>query len=69
MYEATIDMTMDSTIGSIAARAARYPVIRKNSQPRAIMKGAASAPVAGDPGIRWLILNTQQTNQFMKGTG
>ena len=61
--------TFDSTIGSIAARAARFPVIRKNIQPRAILRGSTRAPVTADPGIEWLFLNTQRTNRLLMGTG
>jgi hypothetical protein len=61
--------TTDSTFGFIAARAARYPVIVRRSQPRTIVKGSPCRPVAGDPGIRWLLLNTLATDRFLKGTG
>jgi hypothetical protein len=69
MYEATTDTTMDATIGSIAARAARYPRIAKRAQLRTIIRGSKHAPVTGDPGIRWLLLNTQRTNRLLMGTG
>jgi hypothetical protein len=69
MYETGIDAVMDATFGAIAARAARYPVVVKKSQPRTIMKGAACSPVAADQGIRWLLLNAQRTTLSLKGTG
>jgi hypothetical protein len=65
MYGAPID----STFGFIAARAARYPIVRMSKQPRTIMKGAGRALVTGDPGIRWLLLNAQKMNRCLKGTG
>jgi hypothetical protein len=68
MYETGIDAVIDATFGAIAARAARYPVIEKRSQPRTIMKESACSPVAADPGIRWLLLNTQRVNRALKGT-
>jgi hypothetical protein len=40
----------------------------KRSQPRTILKGPAREPVGGDPAIRWLLLNTQRVNRFLKGT-
>jgi hypothetical protein len=69
MYEAESDAVIDATFGAIAARAVRYPVIVRRSQPRTILKGAACEPAAADPGIRWLLLNTQQTTRSLKGTG
>jgi len=68
MYGTATDTIPDATIGAIAARAARYPVIVKSSQPRTIMKGPICEPVAADPAIRWLLLNTQRVNRFLKGT-
>ena len=68
MYEAGTDAITDATFGAIAARAARYPVIVRGSQPRTIMKGAANEPGITDPGIRWLLLNTLRTNRFLEGT-
>ncbi len=68
MYEAESDAVIDSTFGAIAARAARYPVIVKRSQPRPIQREPLSTPATGDPGIRWLLINTQQVNRFLKGT-
>ena len=69
MYGAGIDTIMDATFGAIAARAARYPVIVKKSQPRPIQREPPADPAAGDPGIRWLLLNTQQINRCLMGTG
>jgi hypothetical protein len=69
MYGGEPDEFVDATFGAIAARAARYPVIVKSSQPRTIMKGAIREPVTVDPGIRWLLLNTQATNRFLQETG
>ena len=57
----------DATIGSVVARAALYPAVTKSSQARIVMKGSIREPVRGDPGIRWLLLNTMRTNRFMKG--
>jgi hypothetical protein len=68
MYEAEIDTVIDATIGALAARAARYPVVMKRAQQRIIRKGPAPEPPCGDPGIRWLLLNTQQTNRCLRGT-
>ena len=63
--DAVIDS--DTTFGAIAARAARYPVIVKSSQLRIIRKEPVE-PAAGDPGIRWLLLNTQRVNRCLMGT-
>jgi hypothetical protein len=60
--------TLDSTFGFIAARAARVPVIVKNSQVRTIMRRSLRKPETGDPGIRWLIVNTLAMNRFLKET-
>ncbi|HVN65352.1 MAG TPA: hypothetical protein VMT31_01915 [Methanomicrobiales archaeon] len=68
MYGAEPDTIVDATFGAIAARAARYPVVVNGSQPRSIMKGAARGRWAADPGIRWLLLNTQRVNRSLKGT-
>jgi len=62
-----MDAASDPTFGAIAARAARYPVIVKSSQLRIIRKEPVE-PAAGDPGIRWLLLNTQATNRFLEET-
>ena len=74
MHEAVTDGIADATFGAIAARAARFPVIVRSSQPRAILKGSARDPVTtnqvtADPGIRWLLLNTRATNRFLEETG
>jgi hypothetical protein len=69
MNGADPDSIVDATFGAIAARAARYPVVEKRTQLRTIRKGSAREPATGDPGIRWLLLNTQQTNRLMMGTG
>ena len=69
MNGAEIETVIDATFGAIAARAARYPVIEKCSQQRIIVKGTTCEPVAADPGIRWLLLNTQATNRFLEETG
>ena len=69
MYGATVDSTSDSTFGFITARAARYPAIVKNDRIRTIMRRSTCKPVDGDPGIRWLLLNTQMTNRLLMGTG
>jgi hypothetical protein len=61
--------TSGSTFGFIAARAACYPVIRKSAQLRPIRKELPCKPASGDPGIRWLLLNTERTNRSLKGTG
>jgi hypothetical protein len=58
-----------ATFEFIAARAAEYPVIVKRNQLRIIRKGSNPLPAAGDPGIQWLLLNTQRVNRFLKGTG
>ena len=63
-----MDVVTDPTFGAIAARAAQYPVIVKSSQLRIIRKEPVE-PAAGDPGIRWLLLNTQQVNRFLEETG
>jgi len=60
--------TIDATFGSIVARAARYPVIVRRSQPRLIRRQIPAEPGSGDPGIRWLLLNTYATNSSLKGT-
>ena len=63
-----MDAVNDLTFGAIAARAARYPVIVKSSQLRIIRKDPWE-PAAGDPGIRWLLLNTQRVNRCLQETG
>ena len=68
MHGAETDTITDATIGAIAARAARYPVIEKSSQMRVIRKETAE-PGPGDQGIRWLLLNTWATNRFLEETG
>jgi UDP-N-acetyl-D-mannosaminuronic acid transferase (WecB/TagA/CpsF family) len=61
MYGATFDF--------IAARAARYPVIMRRSQLHKTIRSALGPKKTGDTGCRWLLLNTMETNQFLKGTG
>ena len=61
MYGATFDF--------IAARAARYPVIMRRSQLHKTIRRALGPRETGDPGCRWLLLNTMETNRFLKGTG
>jgi hypothetical protein len=61
--------TFDSTFGFIAARAARYPVIRRRSQMNKVIFGALGQQETGDQAFRWLLLNTRATNRFLKGTG
>ena len=61
MYGATFDF--------IAARAARYPVIMRRSQLHRGIWRALGPRLTEDPGWRWLLLNTMETNQFLKGTG
>ena len=61
MYGATFDF--------IAARAARYPVIMRRSQLHKAIRGALGPRESGNPAFRWLLLNTLETNQFLKGTG
>jgi hypothetical protein len=58
----------DATIGSVIARAARYPAVTKSSQARIVMKGSIREPVRGDPGIRWLVVNTMAVNRHLTGT-
>jgi hypothetical protein len=67
MHGAEVDTRMDATFGAIAARASQYPVIVKDSQLRLIRKEPAG-PAHADPGIRWLLLNTQRVNRSLKGT-
>ena len=68
MHGTIIDTISDTTFESIAERAARYPVaVRKGQLHRGIIR--VPGPVAiGDPGLRWLLLNTSQTNRLLKGT-
>lgn len=61
MYGATFDF--------IAARAARYPVIMRRSQLHKAIRGALRPRKTEDPGRWWLLLNTLETNRFLKGTG
>ncbi|MGA2934581.1 MAG: hypothetical protein ABSD81_05440 [Methanomicrobiales archaeon] len=61
MYGATFDF--------IAARAARYPVIMRRSQLHKAIRMALGPRETGDPGYRWLLLNTLETNRCLKGTG
>ena len=61
MYGATFDF--------IAARAARYPVIMRRSQLNKVIQRALGPRETGDPGFRWLLLNTMETNRFLKGPG
>ena len=59
---------IDTTFGFIAARAARYPVIVKNSQVRPILRKSPGEPIPEDSGIQWLLLNARLTNRMLKGT-
>ncbi|MDD1662796.1 MAG: hypothetical protein LUQ60_03505 [Methanomicrobiales archaeon] len=61
MYEATFEF--------IAARAARYPVIMRRSQLHKVIRRALLPRKTEVPGYRWLLLNTMETNQLLKGTG
>ena len=61
MYGATFDF--------IAARAARYPVIMRKSQLNKIVQKAIRPRETGNPGLRWLLLNTMETNRVLKGNG
>jgi hypothetical protein len=58
-----------ATFEFIAARAAEYPVSVRRDQLRTIRRESTREPAAGDPGIRWLLLNTLATDRFLKGTG
>jgi len=69
MHGAATDTILDATIGAIAARAALYPAIVKQAQPRPIQRSRRGAPATADPAIRWLLLNAQQTNRCLMGTG
>ncbi len=69
MYAASDSTGTDRTIGAIVARAARYPVIRKEGQQRIIVKGTSSGPGTADPGIRWLLLDTWRVDRFLEKTG
>jgi hypothetical protein len=69
MNGAGIDSVADATFGAIAARAARYPVVVKRIQTRPILKESSREPASGDPGIRWLLLNTYRINRFLEETG
>jgi hypothetical protein len=59
MYGATFDF--------IAARAARYPVIMRRSQLNKAIRMALGSRETGNPGFRWLLLNTMETNRLLKG--
>jgi hypothetical protein len=59
MYGATFDF--------IAARAARYPVIMRRSQLNKAIVKALGSRETGNPGFRWLLLNTMETNRLLKG--
>jgi hypothetical protein len=61
MYGATFEF--------IAARAARYPVIMRRSQLHKAILGALEPRETGNPGFRWLLLNTLETNRVLKATG
>jgi hypothetical protein len=41
----------------------------RKSQPRLIRRQIPREPGSGDPGIRWLLLNTLATNRSLKGAG
>jgi hypothetical protein len=60
MYGATFEF--------IAARAARYPRVTRGSQMRTIIRRPPRKEADADPTLGWLILNTQMTNRFLKGT-
>jgi hypothetical protein len=64
MYAATLD----STFGFIVARAARYPRVTRESQKRTIIRRSPCKEAEADPALGWLLLNTQMTNRFLKGT-
>jgi hypothetical protein len=61
MYGATFEF--------IAARAARYPVIMRRSQLNKAIQSALRPREIGNPGFRWLLLNTMETNRVLMGTG
>jgi hypothetical protein len=69
MNGASFNPACDSTFGFIAARAAQYPVIVKSSQLRIIRKEPAREHEPADPGIQWLLLNTQRINRFLEEAG
>ena len=68
MHGTLIDTISDATFESIAERAARYPAVMRRGQLHRGIPGTTGHIQAGDPGLRWLLLNTYMTNRFLKGT-